>query len=103
MKLSTKLKNLLLKSKKVLLNTGFLLLSSLFALSNGNTADAVRGELEQAESAEQHIADAADAIEGTVGGLTDTIENAANASSKFEAILDECAGIIDAIRKQPAD
>lgn len=71
--------------------------------SNGNTADAVRGELEQAESAEQHIADAADAIESTVGGLADTIENAANASEEFEAILDECARIIDAIRNQPAD
>lgn len=70
---------------------------------NGNTTDAVRGELEQAQRAEQHIADGVDAIESTVGGLTDTIENAANASEEFEAILDECAGIIDAIRNQSAD
>lgn len=70
---------------------------------NGNTADAVRGELTEAQGAEQHIADGIDAIESTVGGLTDTIENAANASSEFEAILDECADIIDAIRKQPTN
>lgn len=70
---------------------------------NGNSVDAVRGELEQAQTAEQHIADGVDAIKSTVGGLTDTIENAANASSEFEAILDECADIIDAVRKQPAE
>lgn len=70
---------------------------------NGNSTDAVRGELNEAQRAEQHIADGVDAIESTVGGLTDTIENAANASSEFEAILDECADIIDAIRKQPTN
>lgn len=53
--------------------------------SNGVSIDDVRTELSNAQDAKSDIAD-----------------TATGTSSKFDAIIDECTGIIEQIRKQPA-
>lgn len=77
--------------------------------SNGNTIDAIRNELSNAQDAKSDIADTASDISNTstdiadtVGNLASSIDTATGASSKFDAILSECTGIIEQIRKQPA-
>lgn len=77
--------------------------------SNGVSIDDVRTELSNAQDTKSDIADTATAIKDTVGELQDSIgkaetaiDTATGASSKFDAIIDECTGIIEQIRKQPA-
>ena len=82
--------------------------------SNGVSIDDVRTELSNAQDAKSDIADtdiadtASDVsntstdIAETVGNLASSINTATGASSKFDAILSECTGIIEQIRKQPA-
>lgn len=77
--------------------------------SNGVSIDDVRTELSNAQDAKSDIADTASDISNTssdiaetVGNLAESIDTATGASSKFDAIIDECTGIIDQIRKQPA-
>lgn len=77
--------------------------------SNGNTIDAIRNELSNAQDAKSDIADTASDISNTstdiaktVGNLASSIDTATGASSKFDAILSKCTGIIEQIRKQPA-
>lgn len=77
--------------------------------SNGVSIDDVRTELNNAQDAKSDIADTASNITNTSTDITETVENlaesintATGASSKFDAIIDECTGIIEQIRKQPA-
>lgn len=77
--------------------------------SNGNAIDAIRNELSNAQDAKSDITDTASDIADTstdiaetVGNLASSIDTATGASSKFDAIIDECTGIIEQIRKQPA-
>lgn len=77
--------------------------------SNGNTIEAIRTELSNAQDTKSDIADTASDISNTstgiaetVGNLASSIDTATGASSKFDAIIDECTGIIEQIRKQPA-
>ena len=77
--------------------------------SNGNTIDAIRNELSNAQDAKSDIANTASDISNTstdiaetVGNLANSINTATGASSKFDAILSECTGIIEQIRKQTA-
>lgn len=41
-------------------------------------------------------------LTNSTNALAESIDTATGASSKFDAIIDECTGIIDQIRKQPA-
>lgn len=77
--------------------------------SNGNTIDAIRTELSNAQDTKSDIADTASDIADTstdiaetVGNLASSIDTATGASQHFDAILSECTGIIEQIRKQPA-
>ena len=77
--------------------------------SNGVSIDDVRTELSNAQDAKSDIADTASDISNTstdiaetVGNLASSIDTATGTSSKFDAIIDECTGIIEQIRKQPA-
>lgn len=77
--------------------------------SNGVTVNDIRTELNNAQDAKSDIADTASNIANTstdiaetVGNLANSINTATGASSKFDAILSECTGIIEQIRKQPA-
>ena len=77
--------------------------------SNGNTIDAIRNELSNAQDAKSDIADTASDISNTstdiaetVGNLAESINTATGASQRFDQILGECQSIIDQIRKQPA-
>lgn len=77
--------------------------------SNGVSIDDVRTELSNAQDAKSDIADTASDISNTstdiaetVGNLASSIDAATGASSKFDAIIGECTGIIEQIRKQPA-
>lgn len=77
--------------------------------SNGVSIDDVRTELSNAQDAKSDIANTASDISNTstdiaetVGNLASSIDTATGASSKFDAILNECTGIIEQIRKQPA-
>lgn len=77
--------------------------------SNGNAIDAIRNELSNAQDAKSDIADTASDISNTstdiaktVGNLAESINTATGASQHFDAIIDECTGIIEQIRKQPA-
>lgn len=77
--------------------------------SNGNTTNDIRTELNNAQDAKSditdtasNIADTSTDIAETVGNLASSIDTATGASSKFNAIIDECTGIIKQIRKQPA-
>lgn len=77
--------------------------------SNGNTIDAIRNELSNAQDTKSDIAETASDISNTstdiaetVGNLAESIDTATGASQRFDAIIDECTGIIEQIRKQPA-
>lgn len=77
--------------------------------SNGVSINDIRTELSNAQDAKSDIADTASDIADTstdiaetVGNLASSIDTATGASSKFDAIIDECTGIIEQIRKQPA-
>lgn len=77
--------------------------------SNGVSTNDIRTELSNAQDAKSDIADTASDISNTssdiaetVGNLASSIDTATGASSKFDAILSECTGIIEQIRKQPA-
>lgn len=77
--------------------------------SNGVAIDDVRTELSNAQDAKSDITDTTSNIANTstdiaetVGNLAESIDTATGASSKFDAILSECTGIIEQIRKQPA-
>lgn len=78
--------------------------------SNGNKIDAIGNELSNAQDAKSDIADTASDIADTSTGIAETVGNLANsidtatgASKHFDAIIDECTGIIEQIRKQPAE
>lgn len=64
--------------------------------SNGVSINDVRTELSNAQDAKSGIAE-------TVGNLANSIDTATGASKHFDAIIDECTGIIEQIRKQPAE
>lgn len=77
--------------------------------SNGVSINDIRTELSNAQDTKSDIADTASDISNTstdiaetVGNLASSIDTATGASSKFDAIIDECTGIIEQIRKQPA-
>ena len=77
--------------------------------SNGVSTNDIRTELSNAQDTKSDITDTASDISNTstdiaetVGNLAKSIDTATGASSKFDAIIDECTGIIDQIRKQPA-
>ena len=77
--------------------------------SNGVSTNDIRTELSNAQDAKSDIADTASDISSTSTDIAETVENLASsidtatgASSKFDAILSECTGIIEQIRKQPA-
>ena len=91
--------------------------------SNGVSTNDIRTELSNAQDTKSDITDTASDISNTstdiaetasdisntstdiaetVGNLAESIDTATGASSKFDAIIDECTGIIDQIRKQPA-
>lgn len=77
--------------------------------SNGVSINDIRTELSNAQDTKSDIADTASDITNTstdiaetVGNLAESIDTATGASSKFDAILSECTGIIEQIRKQPA-
>ena len=77
--------------------------------SNGVSTNDIRTELSNAQDTKSDITDTASDISSTstdiaetVGNLAESIDTATGASSKFDAIIDECTGIIEQIRKQPA-
>lgn len=77
--------------------------------SNGVSTNDIRTELSNAQDTKSDITDTASDISNTstdiaetVGNLAESIDTATGASSKFDAIIDECTGIFDQIRKQPA-
>lgn len=70
---------------------------------NGESTDAIRSELNQAEGAKQDIAGTASNIADTSEKLENAIGTATDTSSNFESIIDECQSIIDAVRKQSTD
>lgn len=77
--------------------------------SNGVSTNDIRTELSNAQDTKSDITDTASDISNTstdiaetVGNLASSIDTATGASSKFDAIIDECTGIIEQIRKQPA-
>lgn len=77
--------------------------------SNGVSTNDIRTELSNAQDTKSDITDTASDISNTstdiaetVGNLASSIDTATGASSKFDAILSECTGIIEQIRKQPA-
>ncbi len=55
-----------------------------------------------AEDTKSDIADTKSDIAETVGNLASSINTATGASQHFDTIIDECTGIIEQIRKQPA-
>lgn len=76
---------------------------------NRESTNEIRTELDRATDTKQDIADTVTAIQDTVGELQDSIgkaetaiNTATGASQHFDAIIDECTGIIEQIRKQPA-
>lgn len=71
--------------------------------SNGVSINDVRTELSNAQDAKSDIADTSTGIAETVGNLANSIDTATGASKHFDAIIDECTGIIEQIRKQPAE
>lgn len=77
--------------------------------SNGVSTNDIKTELSNAQDTKSDITDTASDISNTstdiaetVGNLAESIDTATGASSKFDAIIDECTGIIEQIRKQPA-
>lgn len=74
---------------------GFMLSNRENVSSNGNTIDAIRNELSNAQDAKSDIAE-------TVGNLANSINNVTDTSKQFDSIVGECQNIIEQIRKQPA-
>ena len=113
-----KIKEFLRKNTKNILIIGGIIILCLFigfmlgrenVSSNGVTVNDIRTEFSNAQDAKSDIADTASDISNTstdiaetVGNLASSIDTATGASSKFDAIIDECTGIIEQIRKQPA-
>lgn len=82
---------------------GFMLGNRKNVSSNGNTIDAIRNELDQAEGAKQDITETASDIKNTSTKLENAIGTASETSSNFEPIIDQCQSIIEQIRKQSAE
>lgn len=109
--IAAKIKTFVKANYKIILVIGGIILVCLFigALSGGGKdvsdygkpVDTAGDELERVETAEQQVAGTAEAIESTSTDLAGTIEAATDASAKFDAILDRCESIIEAIRNQP--
>lgn len=74
---------------------GFMLCNRENVSSNGNTIDAIRNELDQAEKSKQDIKGTSTKLESSIGTATD-------ASERFDQLINECQSIIDQIREQPA-
>ena len=77
--------------------------------SNGNTIDAIRNELSNAQDAKSDIAgttsdiaNTSSDIAETVGNLANSINNVTDTSERFDQLINECQSIIDQIREQPA-
>lgn len=77
--------------------------------SNGVSTNDIRTELSNAQDTKSDITDTASDISNTstdiaetVGNLASSIDAATGASEQFDAIIGECTGIIEQIRKQPA-
>lgn len=77
--------------------------------SNGVSTNDIRTELSNAQDTKSDIANTASDITDTstdiaetVGNLAESIDAATGASERFDAIIGECTGIIEQIRKQPA-
>ena len=92
-------------AKKIIIFGGIILLCLFIGFmfggrenvsSNGVSINDVRTELSNAQDAKSDIAE-------TVGNLANSIDTATGASKHFDAIIDECTGIIEQIRKQPAE
>lgn len=86
------------------------LLCGKYVSDNREPINEIRTELDRATDTKQDIADTATAIQDTVGELQDSIgkaetaiDTATGASQHFDAIIDECTGIIEQIRKQPSE
>lgn len=100
-----KIKEFLRKNTKNILIIGGIIILCLFigfmlsnrenVSSNGNTIDAIRNELSNAQDAKSDIAE-------TVGNLANSINNVTDTSKQFDSIVGECQNIIEQIRKQPA-
>lgn len=100
-----KIKEFLRKNTKNILIIGGIIIMCLFigfmlsnrenVSSNGNTIDAIRNELSNAQDAKSDIA-------GTVGNLANSINNVTDTSERFDQLINECQSIIDQIREQPA-
>lgn len=107
-----KIKEFLRKNTKNILIIGGIIILCLFigfmlgnrknVSSNGNTIDAIRNELYQAEKSKQDITGTASDIEGTSTKLESSIGTATDASERFDQLINECQSIIDQIREQPA-
>ena len=107
-----KIKEFLRKNTKNILIIGGIIILCLFiefmlgnrenVSSNGNTIDAIRNELDQAEKSKQDIEGTASDIKGTSTKLESSIGTATDASERFDQLINECQSIIDQIRKQPA-
>lgn len=85
------------------------LLCGKYVSDNRKPVDEIRTELDRATDTKQDIADTATDITDTSSDIAETVENiaesidtATRASQRFDAIIDECTGIIEQIRKQPA-
>lgn len=107
-----KIKEFLRKNTKNILIIGGIIILCLFigfmlgnrenVSSNGNTIDAIRNEFDQAEKSKQDIEGTASDIKGTSTKLESSIGTATDASERFDQLINECTGIIEQIRKQPA-
>lgn len=113
-----KIKEFLRKNTKNILIIGGIIILCLFigfmlgrenVSSNGVSTNDIRTELSNAQDTKSDIADTASDISNTstdiaetVGNLASSIDTATGASQHFDAILSECTGIIEQIRKQPA-
>ena len=109
--IAAKIKTFVKANYKIILVIGGIILVCLFigALSGGRKdvssygepTDTAGDKFERVETAEQQVAGTAEAIENTSTDLAGTIEAATDTSTEFDAILDRCESIIEAIRSQP--
>ena len=114
-----KIKEFLRKNTKNILIIGGIIILCLFigfmlsnrenVSSNGNTIDAIRNELSNAQDAKSDIAGTSSDIANTssdiaetVGNLANSINNVTDTSERFDQLINECQSIIDQIREQPA-
>lgn len=113
-----KIKEFLRKNTKNILIIGGIIILCLFigfmlgrenVSSNGNTIDAIRNELSNAQDAKSDIAgttsdiaNTSSDIAETVGNLANSINNVTDTSERFDQLINECQSIIDQIREQPA-